>query len=136
MSAAMSRPLLRVLVVDDERDTVDSLGLLLEFWGHEVFKAGDGRAALEIARSRPPEIVLLDIGMPGLDGRAVARQLRGIEGRRLTIIAVSGFAGEEDRKQALEAGCDHYLVKPINLDDLKVLLDSVHNGKARQPLAS
>jgi two-component system, chemotaxis family, CheB/CheR fusion protein len=113
----------RVLVVDDNVDTAESLALLLRLKGHEVETAHDGPAALETAGSFHPEVVLLDIGLPGLDGYQVAGQLRQ---RRRTaralLVALTGYGQEEDQYLAREAGFDHHLTKPVDLPVLYELL--------------
>jgi CheY-like chemotaxis protein len=116
------RPL-RVLVVDDNVDAAASLALLLEAYGHAVQTAHDGRAALALAADFVPQVVLLDIGLPGLDGYAVARQLRrqpGLEGAML--VALTGYGQEEDRRRSREAGLDRHLVKPVDPAELERLL--------------
>jgi CheY-like chemotaxis protein len=116
-------PVLRVLVVDDCPDTTQTLAVLLEYWGYEVQVAHDGPAALTAAGTYQPDVVLLDIGLPRMDGWAVARQLRvqvGLE--RAFLIAMSGYAQERDRELSRQAGCDHHLVKPFNPLDLEQLL--------------
>jgi DNA-binding response OmpR family regulator len=122
MGAATARAPLSVLVVDDDRDTVDSLALILEIWGHQVFKAVDGFAALEVCLARSPDVVVLDLAMPGLEGNRVAQRLTAMGGVRPLIIVMSGYGREAERKLAREAGCDHYLMKPADLDDLKAIL--------------
>ncbi len=112
-----------VLVVDDNRDAAEGLRILLSAWGCEVRVAHDGSEALEVARGWTPEIVLLDIGLPGLDGYAVAEALR--ENARtadIRIVAVSGYGKERDRSRAQEAGFDDYLVKPVQPPDIRALL--------------
>ena len=115
----------RVLVVDDNVDTAESIGILLKEAGHEVHVAHDGLKALEVARRTRPEFVLLDLGLPGLDGFEVARALRrepDLAGVR--IIAITGYASETDRRKAQEAGIDQHLVKPADPAFLESLLGS------------
>ena len=113
-------PRRRVLVVDDNRDSADSMAILLRAMGHEVEKAYDGPAALELAARQRPEVVLLDIGLPGMDGYEVARALRSAPGGAdLTLIAVTGYGQEEDRVRSLEAGFDRHLVKPVEPKELE-----------------
>jgi len=105
----------RILVVDDNVDTAQSLALLLRLKGHHVEVAHDGPAALETAAAFEPEVVLLDIGLPGLDGYEVARRLR--EETRLAdalLVALTGYGQEEDRRRALYAGFDHHFTKPVD----------------------
>src|SRR5919204_6318378 len=104
---------LRVLVADDCRDFTDSLAVLLSLWGHEVRVAYDGLEALEQAREFVPDVALLDLAMPGLDGYAVADRLRrmpGLEG--VLLAAVTGYGREPDRLRAAGGGFAFYLVKP------------------------
>ena len=112
----------RVLVVDDNRDTAAGLSKLLKLLGHDVRVAYDGPTAVELARTHRPEVVLLDIGLPGMDGYEVAKRLRGEEGcRGAMIVAASGYGQEEDRRRSREAGFDHHLVKPVDFDALMAL---------------
>lgn len=115
----------RVLVVDDNVDTARGLARLLKLIGHEVAVAHDGHEAIEKARDLHPEFVLLDIGLPGMDGYKVASKLRGEACcRESVIIAVSGYGQEEDRRRSREAGIDHHLVKPLDHDALLSLLSA------------
>jgi CheY-like chemotaxis protein len=112
-----------VLVVDDNPDSAESLAALLSIVGHEVHQAHDGRQALELARRRVPDLVLLDIGMPGMSGHEVARRLRGDVGLRETVlIALTGYGTDEDRRASHEAGFDGHLVKPIDFEALERIL--------------
>ncbi|HEX9671317.1 MAG TPA: ATP-binding protein [Thermoanaerobaculia bacterium] len=116
---------LRILVVDDNRDAAESLGVLLRMWGHETLLAYDGPAALEEVRRARPEVVLLDIGLPEMDGYEVARRLRRRkEGRDLLLVAVTGYGQREDRRLSQEAGFDDHLVKPVEPTFLRHLLAS------------
>jgi signal transduction histidine kinase len=112
----------RILVVDDNRDAADSLALLLRLGGHEVGVAYSGEAALEVVRMTPPEVVLLDIGLPAMDGYEVARQLRVQHGSQLLLVAISGYGQEEDRARSQEAGFDEHLVKPVDPNAVRALL--------------
>jgi CheY-like chemotaxis protein len=104
----------RVLVVDDNVDAAESLAMLLTSMGHEVRVVHNGPAAIEAAQAERPDIVLLDIGMPGMDGREVVKRLRGKpELRDVRIAAVSGFGQESDILRSKEAGFDEHLVKPV-----------------------
>ena len=118
---------LRVLVVDDCRDTTKSLALLLQIQGHCCCVAHTGLEALALAREFPPDVVLLDIGLPGMDGCAVAKHLQE-ESRewRPFLVAVTGYGQEEDRQRSREAGIDLHLVKPVDPDQLFRLLDRFH----------
>lgn len=113
----------RVLVVDDNVDAADSLGMILRLNGHQVAIAHDGPGALAAAESFQPEAVLLDIGLPVLDGYEVARRLRRSDaGAGLLLVAVSGYGQEEDRLRSREAGFDHHLTKPVAFADLEDVL--------------
>lgn len=113
----------KILVVDDNRDSAMSLSLLLELDGHEVRRAYDGIEALEIAEEFRPEITLLDIGMPRLDGYGAARELRRREwARHSLLVALTGWGQSEDKRMAREAGFDHHMVKPVDPDALRRLL--------------
>ena len=113
----------RVLVVDDNLDTAESSSLLLEIEGHDVRVAHTGPEAIEIARSFAPDVILLDIALPGMDGYAVARVLRAAPDlAHCRIIAVSGYGQAEDRHRSHEAGFDRHLVKPVEADVLREVL--------------
>jgi PAS domain S-box-containing protein len=113
----------RVLVVDDSRDSADSLAALVGLWGHEARVAYSGPAALDVAAEFRPEIVLLDVGLPELSGLEVARRLRaGADLRPLTLIAITGYGRAEDRRLSTAAGFDHHLVKPVDPAVLRGLL--------------
>jgi PAS domain S-box-containing protein len=105
---------LRVLVVDDNEDAADMLGDLLEQKGHEVTLAYDGPGALAAADTVRPELVIVDLGLPGMDGYAVAVRLRDDGHDRATLVALTGYGGDEDRHRSSAAGFDHHLVKPID----------------------
>ena len=113
----------RVLVVDDNHDAADSLGVLLQFLGAEVAVAHDGRSALETMRTFKPAVVLLDLGMPGMNGLEVARRMReDAELRGITLVALTGWGQREDRRRTHEAGFDYHLVKPADVDTLQSIL--------------
>ncbi len=122
--------MLRILVVDDWPDTADSYRELLEFRGDRVAVAESGEEALALATEFRPEAVILDLGLPRMDGHEVARRLRRMHFEPLTIIMVSGFGGQEDRRLAREAGCDYYLVKPADCDELLRLLPPARAGES------
>lgn len=114
---------LRILIVDDNRDTALGLALLLQRDGHDVRFAQSGLEALEHARSYFPNVVLLDIGLPGLNGFNVAERMRREESCKGTsIIAISGYSHEENQRRAWEAGIDDFLVKPIDYDVLTAMI--------------
>jgi two-component system CheB/CheR fusion protein len=109
----------RVLIVDDNVEAAMLLALLLEHLGHETSVVCDGIAALKKAVDFRPDIVLLDIAMPGIDGYEVARRLRALRQERpLRIVAVTGFGQEADRQKSRAAGFDVHLVKPVEVNDL------------------
>jgi two-component system CheB/CheR fusion protein len=117
------RPSRRILVVDDNVDAAESLALFLGMNGHEVRTAFDGPAALELARTCRPEVVVLDIGMPGMDGYEVARRLRQEPGLgSVLLVALTGYGQEQDRRRSREAAIDHHLVKPVDPQALRALL--------------
>jgi PAS domain S-box-containing protein len=115
----------QVLIVDDNQDAAMSLAMLLRFKGHEVRVAYDGPSALQLAASYRPDIVLLDIGMPGMDGYETARRWRAIPGSESTVLAaLTGWGQEDDRRRTTATGFDHHLVKPVDLKDLETLFAS------------
>ena len=120
-------PFRRVLVVDDNADSAETMAEMLKLWGHEVQTAHDGPGALEAARAQPPDAILLDLGLPVMDGYETARRLRqeGLGGKLL--VAVTGFGAAEDRRRAAEAGFDSHLTKPVSPEALRAVLS---RGKA------
>jgi PAS domain S-box-containing protein len=132
--APAEAPSTRVLIVDDNVDAAQSLAMLLEACGHAVQIAHDGPGALESAPSFHPQVVLLDIGLPHMDGYEVARQLRQQMGTEIEmLVALTGYGGQEDRRRSREAGFDRHLVKPFDPAELERLL-SERNGGARNQL--
>lgn len=120
---------LRILVVDDNEDATESLGVLLQLSGHEVRAAHDGIEAIGAADEFRPDVVLLDIGLPKMDGYDVARELRRQPwGREMVLIAVTGWGQAEDRERSREAGFDQHLVKPVDPTTLLELLASLHGA--------
>jgi CheY-like chemotaxis protein/anti-sigma regulatory factor (Ser/Thr protein kinase) len=116
----------RVLVVDDNEDGAESMAMILQFSGHETFKAYDGVAAIEVAERVRPDLVLLDIGLPRMNGYEVCRRLRQEPwGRAMTIVALTGWGQDEDRNRSKEAGFDVHMVKPVDFDALLQLLASL-----------
>lgn len=115
--------MLRVLVVDDCQDGANTLAALLRLWGHEVQVAYDGLSAFRLATVYRPEVFLLDLALPKLDGCQLARKLRSrTEFPSARLVAVSGFGDPDHRTRAEQAGFDLYLVKPVELDFLQELL--------------
>lgn len=120
----------RILIVDDNADSARTLAILQSRRGHQTRVAFTGPAAVAVAEEFRPEIVLLDIGLPGMDGFEVARRLRATPGLEETsLVAMSGYGRQEDRENARRAGFDEYLVKPVNLDLIRSWL---HEGRARR----
>ena len=116
-------PARRILIVDDSRDGGESLAMLLRVLGAEIALAHSGRQALECVDSFKPDVVLLDIGMPGMDGYEVARRIRSNpNNRHISLIALTGWGQDEDRRRSVAAGFDHHLVKPADIDQLRQLL--------------
>ena len=123
-SVAMARR--RVLVVDDNRDAAETLGTMVGLLGHEVKIAFDGADAVAAAESWQPDVILMDIGMPRMNGYEAARQIRGAGwGREMLLIATTGWGQEDDRRRTKEAGFDHHLVKPVEAARVQELLAGV-----------
>jgi PAS domain S-box-containing protein len=113
----------RILLVEDMPDVAEGMEMILKFWGHEVHVVHDGQEALKLIHEVRPEVVLLDIGLPGMSGYEVAKKLREIpELQPMTLIALTGYGQQKDKKEAFAAGFDHHLVKGDSLDALQVLL--------------
>jgi CheY-like chemotaxis protein len=125
----------RILVVDDNRDAAESLGMLLGMVGHEVRVAHDGLEACAAAEEFRPDVVLLDLGLPKLSGYEVARRLREAEGGSdVLLVALTGWGQEEDRRRTREAGFDHHLTKPVELEQLRRLLAGAEaHGEGADP---
>ncbi|HVS12515.1 MAG TPA: response regulator, partial [Thermoanaerobaculia bacterium] len=116
---------LRVLVVDDQRELADGLVELLALSGYETAAAYGGLEALDLARRQPPDVILLDLDLPDLDGYAVAREIRERLAARPLLVAISGFGGERHKERSREAGIDRHLVKPVDIDQVLELLREV-----------
>jgi CheY-like chemotaxis protein len=129
----MDRPL-RVLVVDDDPDTRGTLRVLLGLWGHVTAEAADGYSALALAATFRPDTVLLDIGLPRLDGYEVARRVRQLPGLgEVFLVAVTGYGAVQDLVACRAAGIDHHLLKPFDPADLERLLRARAGGDASPP---
>lgn len=116
----------RILVVDDNKDSADSLKMLLGLMGNDIRTAYDGLEAIDVAATFLPELILLDIGLPKLNGYEVARRIRQEPwGRDIVLVALTGWAHDDDRRRSLDAGFDFHLVKPVELGVLEKLLDTV-----------
>jgi CheY-like chemotaxis protein len=112
-------PPLRVLVIEDNADLRDMLRSILELDGHRVEVAEDGPGGVEMARSARPDVVLVDIGLPGFDGYEVGRRIRSDLGKSVRLIALTGYGQAEDRRRSREAGFDAHLVKPLSAEDIR-----------------
>ncbi len=124
---------LRVLVVDDNVDSAETMAMLLRIWGHAVHVAYNGTEALRLARKHAPQLILLDIGLPGMDGFEVARRLRKLgKARRAVVLAVSGYSQPDDRLHALSAGFDDYLVKPVDPGELRQFVTRAQRAAQRR----
>ena len=115
---------LRILVVEDDPESLQMMGALLNVWGHETTLVPAGPPALEAVAREMPDVVLLDLGLPGMDGYEVARKIRRTPhgGDTVFIAAVTAYRGEEHERQAREAGFDRYLTKPVDIDVLRQTL--------------
>jgi len=122
---------LRILVVEDNHDGRESLRDLLELWGHEVETAANGPDGVEAALNYLPDVALIDIGLPGLDGNEVAQRIRAaLDGDAMVLIAMTGYGQPEDRRRALQAGFEAYLVKPVDPDELARTLQELGRSRA------
>jgi nitrogen-specific signal transduction histidine kinase/CheY-like chemotaxis protein len=129
-SAAEPAASRRILVLDDNIDAADSLARLLALRRHDVRVAHNGREALQIGSDFKPEIAILDLGMPGIDGFAVAKELRAsANGSAIKLVALTGWGGPEDRQRTQVTGFDHHFVKPITVDDLEAIT-ATSDGRA------
>jgi CheY-like chemotaxis protein len=122
---------LRVLVIDDNHDSADTLSLLLREMGHYVNTVYDGATALSVAETLKPQLVLLDIGMPHMSGYDVARALRALHWEhRPVLVAITGWGQEADRERAQAAGFDHHFVKPVSEASLRDILEGIAAARA------
>jgi CheY-like chemotaxis protein len=122
---------MRVLVVEDNRDAAQSLAVVLRLYGHDVQVADDGPSGLAAAQANPPDVIFLDIGLPGMDGWEVVRQLRQMTfERRPSVIAVTGYGNVGDRKRSYEAGVDMHFTTPAEPKRLKSILDRLQQVRA------
>jgi CheY-like chemotaxis protein/two-component sensor histidine kinase len=115
---------LRVLVIEDNDDTREMLGILLRAEGHEVSEAADGPSAIRAFCDFQPDAAIVDVGLPGMDGYEVARQIRAMDGRRIRLVAVTGYGGPDDRHRARQAGFDLHITKPVDPSKLLELIGS------------
>jgi CheY-like chemotaxis protein len=122
-------PWQKVLVVDDGKSSADILAMFFEMEGKDVAVAYDGEAAVASATERMPDLILMDLGMPRMDGFEAARRIRQLPGGAdVTLIALSGWGRDDDRRQSREAGFDEHLVKPVSPVDLRGLLERLKRG--------
>lgn len=112
----------RVLVIEDNDDARAALAALLEIEGYVVDAAPEGTSGIELVRTNRPDVALVDIGLPGIDGYEVARRIRGLGSPQPYLVALTGYGRPEDRQRATEAGFDAHLVKPVDPTDLAALL--------------
>jgi CheY-like chemotaxis protein len=137
MSHATTLPPLSVLVVEDEADTAGSTAELLTTYGHEVRVTGCGRDALRATAAETPDVILLDIGLPGMDGwELTARLRRGLDGKQPFVVAVTGYATDDARLRSADAGVDVHLAKPVEPRALERLLAWVRYCLAARPAES
>jgi CheY-like chemotaxis protein len=123
----------RVLVVDDNRDAADSLAMVLQLNGNDVRAVYTGEDCISTAQSFKPEIIILDIGLPGLSGHEVGREIRAAEwGQDILLVALTGWGQESDRQMSAAAGFDHHLVKPVSPDELMELLAGASSTSVRR----
>ena len=127
----------RILIVDDNRDSADSLAMLLEITGNKTYMAHDGEEAVEAIEKHSPEVVLLDIGLPKLDGHEVCRRVREQPwGKDIVMIALTGWGQEDDRRKSEEAGFNGHLVKPVDYDKLLDLLSVLTKGQRKSLIST
>ena len=125
---------MKILVVDDHHDSVDSLSRLLEAHGHETARAYDGRQALDVMRRFEPDVVVLDLDMPVLDGYGSARAIRLAPSPRLPVlVALTALSGHETRRLAFEAGFEAHVTKPARVDALIALMEKLLHERASLP---
>ena len=123
----------RVLVVEDNPDTADIMEMILKDWGYDTLRAGDGVTGLDLALRERPQIGLIDIGLPGIDGYQVAANIRASPMRGdMYLIAITGYGRPEDRSRALDAGFDAYVIKPVNPSELERLISAARRARTAQ----
>lgn len=127
-----SIPQIQVLVVDDNRDAADAMVMAAQVLGHEATACYDGAAALSLLDTFHPDLMILDLSMPGMDGYTLARAIRGRdEFADVPIIALSGFGADSDRERSLSAGFDMHLLKPMEIDTLEEVIQDVSRRDGR-----
>jgi CheY-like chemotaxis protein len=124
--------MLNILIADDNLDSVESLGMLLSACGYKVHLAHDGAEAVEVAVRIQPEVVILDIGMPRLNGYDAARCIRELAwAADALLIAITGWGQEQDKQRSIAAGFDHHLIKPVDANELERLLQAFRLSPSR-----
>jgi len=120
-----------VLVVEDNPDAAEALTMLLEVLGHRVRTVHDGATALDLAQTSPPDVMLVDIGLPGIDGYEVARRVRqDARLQHVLLVALTGYGQEEDRQRTMAAGFDHHITKPVEPDALNRIVTALPHAKS------
>jgi CheY-like chemotaxis protein len=127
--AKLPRRKLRIAIVEDNQDIRETLRELLALDGHEVLMAEDGRSGLELIVRERPDLALIDVGLPRLDGYEVARQTKAAVGPNTRVVALTGYGRQEDRMKAIQAGFDEHFVKPVEVEALTRLLADVEARK-------
>lgn len=122
-------PARRILIVDDNIAAAESLGRLFEFRGHAIARAHTGADAIDLAREHDPDIIILDIGLPDMDGYEVARSLREEE-TDSALIALTGYGQDEDKQRAKSAGFDYHLTKPVGLAEIEGVFAHIEKARA------
>lgn len=124
--STMTRGVKTILIVDDNVDCRELLATLFATCGHDARQAEDGASALQAIAAQRPHVVVLDIGLPDMDGYEVAARIRAVpENRAILLIALSGYGQPEHRRKSLEAGCDLHLLKPVDINELMAEIDAV-----------
>ena len=129
-----SHPKCRILVVDDNEDATVSLAMMLEIIGHEVYTAHDGETGVKLAKKWQPNIILMDLGMPRMNGYEAARHIRQETwGTRIILVALTGWGADDDRRKTQDAGFDRHLVKPVEPNALLQLLAELQHTLGATP---
>ena len=124
---------LRILLIEDNRDARTTMRMLLSMaHGHTVYEAADGASGVQCALEERPDVALVDVGLPDLDGYEVARRIRESLASDITLIALTGYNSEDDQRLAREAGFDLHLVKPVEFAALTTVLDEIAQARERQ----
>jgi signal transduction histidine kinase/CheY-like chemotaxis protein len=125
----------QILLVEDNEDAADSLMMLLEFHGHYVDVVHDGVTALDLAQAKQPDVILIDIGLPGMDGHEVARRIRADPKlKHVMLVALTGYGLDDDRQRTKKAGFDHHLVKPVEFEKLQAIITDLGKPRSVKPL--